>query len=320
MHNSLVNKKVLVVGASGFIGRNLTQKLLKEGARVSVLIRKNKDKNLFGNRKINYCLGDLLYYKSLLKATKGIEIVFNTSGALPYHKLSDVGYKQVNVYGVRNLMKAATKNKVKRVVHISTVGIYGNNVNNIDETTEPNPTDAYSKSKLSGERIVKKYQSKNLSTVIIRPTIAYGPYDTRPVILTLFKLVKNKFFIMIGDGKNYFHTVYVGNLVDAILLCAQKEDADGEDFIIGDDPCPKFVDLCNAIAKSMNKKISKFYIPRTLVFLVFGNFISRKLNFIMEQKRYRIDKAKKILGYKPKVDLKNGIKITYGWYKDNNLI
>src|SRR5258708_2194010 len=175
---SLKNKKILVVGASGFIGRNLVDKLCEEKAEVYILIRKKKDLKLFDSLNLRYNIGDLLDYKSLVKATKNINIVFNASGALPYHKLLDKEYWNTNVIGIENLVKASIKNKVDKFIHISTVGIYGEKALNIDEKTPVNPHGAYSTSKLEGERVIQKYKNK-IKTVIIRPTLAYGPKDTR---------------------------------------------------------------------------------------------------------------------------------------------
>src|SRR5258708_5926858 len=177
MNSLLKNKKVLVVGASGFIGRNLVDELCKEGVEVNILIRKKKDIKLFSNLKLRYFIGDLLDYKSLIKATKNTDIVFNTSGALPYHKLADIEYWNTNVVGVENLIKASIKSKVTRFIHVSTVGVYGGIAYDVTEKTQMNPWGVYSISKLEGERVVEQYKDK-IETVIIRPTLAYGPKDT----------------------------------------------------------------------------------------------------------------------------------------------
>src|SRR5260221_13957245 len=124
MTMSLKNKKVLVVGASGFIGRNLVEELIREKAVVSILIRKKSDLKLFSSTNLKCYIGDLLNYSSLSKATKSIDIVFNASGALPYHNLQDSGYWGVNVTGVENLIKASIKSRVKRFIHLFTIRIY----------------------------------------------------------------------------------------------------------------------------------------------------------------------------------------------------
>src|SRR5260221_2483673 len=316
----LKNKKVLVVGASGFIGRNLVEELIREKAVVSILIRKKSDLKLFSSTNVKCYIGDLLNYSSLSKATKSIDIVFNASGALPYHNLQDSGYWGVNVTGVENLIKASIKSRVKRFIHLSTVGIYGDIARNVSEKTQTNPDGVYSTSKLAGEKIIGKYKNK-IETVIIRPTLAYGPMDTRPVFFRLFKLIKKGIFFPIGKGDNYFHTLYVGNLIDALILSATKKGAIGEDFIIGDEPCPKFFDLEKEIFLIMGKKIPGFYIPKQLALVILGFFgKSGQVSFITDEKKYRIDKAKKKLGYKPSVSLKKGLKKTFDWYVEQNLL
>ena len=286
------------------------------------LIRKKKECFIFGDLRVQCCVGDLLDPNSLFMAMDDVDIVFNASGALPHHRLIDSDYWKINVDGVENLMQAALRRHVKKVVHLSTVGIYGEQVDNVDEKTLPNPKGAYAESKLAGETVVSGYQSDKMSTIIIRPTIAYGPGDTRPVILSLSKLIKRGVFIPIGNGKNYFHTVFIANLVDAIVMSATRKVAEGESFIVGDDPCPTIGQLWNIMTKIAEKTPPKIYIPKPIAYTFSKPFpvIARKVKFLTTNKRYKIDKAKRILGYKPQVDLTEGMAITLDWYKSRSLL
>ena len=320
MNSSLKNKKILVVGATGFIGTNLVKELVKKGALVSLLVRSKKNLNFFLELDVKYFLGDLLDYKSLVRASRGIDIVFNASGALPYHNLSEEEYWKVNVDGVENLMKGCLVNKVQRVVHVSTVGIYGNVANNVGEDGVPNPSDVYSKSKLAGEEVVKKYMRNGLESVIVRPTIAYGPHDTRPVILTLFRMIRKRIYVQIGNGRNYFHTVYVDNLVDVLILAAIKKKAANEDFIVGDDPCPTFLQFSISVAAAMKTNLPDFYIPKILADVTVGILFKKKVDFVTDIKRYKTGKVRRLLGYSPKVDLKEGVERTFEWYKTQKLV
>ncbi len=319
MANSLRGRKILVTGATGFIGRNLIDRLLLEKSNTHVLVRNSKDAANFKKMGVGAFVADLTDSKSLRKFPRGIDIVFNLAGGLPYHKLSDEEYFKINVDGVRNLMEVCIKRKVKKVVHISTVGIYGEVVKDVDEKNRPVPVGVYAKSKLAGEKIVMEY-SKKLKVVIVRPTIAYGPYDTRPVVLSIFKFLKKGFFVLIGGGENYFHTVFVSNLVDGLILAATKKSADGKDFIIADEPCLRFKDLVLTIQNAMLNNSYVLNVPIEIAKLTLGFVFPRKLDFMTATKKYRIDKAKKLLGYKPKIGLDEGVRQTLKWYKKESII
>ena len=332
MKATISRKKILVTGATGFIGSNLVRELVKKGAIVTVLIRKKKDSSKFKDVKVKIAVGDLTNYKSLEKAISRVDLIYNLAGSLPYHKLPDTSYWDANVKGVKYLMALAEKNNVKKVVHVSTVGIYGNNVNGVSELSKPNPTDVYSKSKLAGEKEIFKFKKSKVAAVIIRPTITYGPYDLRPGFLNLFRFIKKGLFIPIGNGENYFHTLYVGNLVDALILAGIKDNINGEDFIIGDDPCPRTGRIWGLMAKLTKKNLPVFYLPKYLAFFIGFSFdvLSffgiptplgvRRVNFLTEQKRYKITKARKMLGYRPKIDLASGLTKTFVWYNNQKLI
>ena len=305
---------VLVTGATGFIGSNLVKRLLKRGWKVSVFVRNRKKLEEDIQKKCKVVESDLVKFKEVNKALRDIDVVFNLAAALPHHKLPELAYWNANVNGVRNIVEASIRNKVKRLVHVSTVGIYGRSF-------------IYSKTKLEGEKIVQKYSRKGLKTVIVRPTIAYGPGDTRPGFLNLLKLIKKGIFIPIGNGENYFHTVYIDNLTDALLLVATHPKAIREDFIIGDNPVPKMKQIISIMQKVTKKKIFPYYIPVGIAFLaakIFDIFQkiglpsplnTQRVRFLTENLKFDTSKARKILGYKPRISLEKGIGYTYSWYK-----
>lgn len=326
--------RILVTGVTGFIGSNLVKRLLKEGWKVKALVRAKNNYATIKKLGVDIFIGDITDSKSVQEATKGVDVLFNCAAALPYHRFPDKDYWEVNVKGVENILKACYKSGVKRVVHISTVGIYGRTGKMaLNEEALPKPNDIYSKTKFEGEKLVwREIKRGHLHITIIRPTIGYGPGDTRPGFLDLFKLIKMGIFVPIGKGENFFHTVYVGNLVDALLLVATKKEAIGEDFVIGDEPCPTMDQIIREIARVENVSISSLYIPDNIA-LFLGRFFdlsrvlglpaplnSRRVKFMTENKRFSIEKAKKILGYKPRITLREGIKRTFEWYRKERYI
>ncbi|MDO8619178.1 MAG: NAD-dependent epimerase/dehydratase family protein [Candidatus Daviesbacteria bacterium] len=325
--------KAFVTGATGFIGSNLINRLIKDGWDIKILVRPKSINKILNNPKLKVIQGDITNLDDVKRGMQGTEIVFNVAGGLPNHKLSDQGYLDINVTGVKNILESCNEFKIKRLIHVSTVGIYGSGKNIITETSPLRLVDQYAKTKSKAEELIRTYREKfNLPVVIIRPTIGFGPRDTRPGFIDLFRLVNKGLYFPIGNGENYFHVFYIENLIDALMLAATKKEAIGEDFIIGDYPVPKMKDVIKNIYQVEGKKFPKIYIPFYLAFLAAHFFdiaqkiglpaplTSKRLTFITEDRRYDISKATKVLGYKSKVSLSEGVKRTYEWYKQNGYL
>lgn len=326
--------KVLVTGGTGFIGSNLVKRLDNRGYEIKVLIRDRSNLGKIADIGVEKIVGDLTDYDALARAVRGIDLVFNLAAGLPYHRLSDQEYRLTNVGGVKNIVDACLKRGVARLVHVSTVGVYGKTTQcGLDEKAPLVLLDAYSRTKALGDKYVFEAIKKHgLTATIIRPTIAYGPQDTRPGFSNLFALIKRKMFVPIGDGENYFHTIYVENLIDALLLAASSKNAVGEDFIVGDDPCPKMIEIIKTIAKAEQVKEPRFNIPTSVALglAVIGDLVQKlglpsplntqRVRFITQNRRYSIKKAKQLLGYKPKIGLEEGVRRTYLWYKKHGYI
>ncbi|EKD94520.1 MAG: NAD-dependent epimerase/dehydratase [uncultured bacterium] len=310
---------ILITGATGFIGGAVARRLLNTSSNVKILVRDGR-KARFSN-KITVHKGDIRDYKSVEKAFRKIDVVINCAAALPHHKLPEKDYFDINVSGVQNIVNACIAKKVGRLIHISTVGIYGSTFNkNINENSKPNPEDAYAKSKYKGEEIINNSIFKS-SSVIIRPTIAYGPGDIRPVFLRLFKMINNGINISIGGGNNYFHTVYIDNLVSIILQSIKLNQVLGKDFNVGDTVCPKMNDIVNEIIHIQHKKCVNLVIP-TKIAMIAGKLlgIERTVRFVSENRRYDTTKVRNCFKLKDDVGISVGIKRTFDWYKKNNFI
>lgn len=299
--------KILIIGAAGFIGSNLARKLSQEGHQIKSFDRRAD--------------GDICNYGQIEMATRGVDSIVNCAAILPHRKLLDKSYWDTNVKGVKNLVKACRRNGIGRLVHISTTGVFGpTGKAGVDENAKVFFEDIYTKTKHEGDKIIVKNMQK-VPSVIIRPAIAYGPGDKRPVFLRLFRMIKTGFNISIGGGKNYLHTVYIDNLIGAIYLALTKKSAIGQDFIIGDKICYKMRDITDVISKVSGKKCTNIDIPKELALLgakLLG--MERTVRFVSEDRKYKIGKAMKVLGYRPKVGLLTGMTRTHKWFKENNLV
>lgn len=319
-----------ITGATGFIGSNLIEALKKDNWDIRILTREK----VVVVEDVEVIYGDITDKNVIESAVNGVDIVFNLAAILPHQRKTKNEYFKVNVGGVKNIIEACLKYKVKRLVHVSTVGIYGSPDSKVVNERSPRKlSDYYSESKAKAEDLIFNYMRiYKLKATIIRPTIAFGPHDKRPGFSNLFKLVHKRIFIPVGDGKNYLHTIYVKNLVDALILAATSKNALGEDFIIGDDPCPTIGKIIKEIYQAEGIRAPRVYLPIFFARVIAKIFDiitklglpaplnSRRLAFITENRRYSIDKAKKVLGFKPRVGLSEAIEQTHRWYSQNGYL
>jgi dihydroflavonol-4-reductase len=310
---------VLITGANGFLGSNLEKKLSEKRWNVRVFVR-NKEKRKFA-KDTRIFFGDIREKKSLRNAVRGVDTVINCAAILPHAKLPEKELWDVNVSGVKNVVNVCINEKVNKLVHISTAGIYGSNLNGIvSEKTKPNPEDYYAQTKFEAEKVIQG-SSMKLRSVIIRPTIAYGPEDVRPVFLRLFRMINKRLKIYVGDGSNFLHTIYIENLTNAIASAINKRGVGGEDFIVGDKVCPTMKEIMNTISEVEHKECININLPKIPALLA-GKIsgMEKTVKFISESRKYSVRKAMHLLDAKLDIGLKLGMEKTYKWYKKNNLL
>lgn len=322
--------KVLVTGATGFTGRALALKLNKLGHEVRALVRNPKKANFDNNSDYEIIEGDIADQKVIDKAVEGVESVFNIAAMFREGGVSDQAYYDVHVNGTMNLLNSSKKFGVKRFVHCSTGGVHGHIEHPpADENYRYSPGDIYQVTKLEGEqKAFEFYKETKLPLSVIRPTPIYGPGDMR--LLKLFKMAQQPITILLGNGKMFYHLVYVDDLVDGIILASQKEEAIGEAFLIGGNEVPSLNELIDTIAEKIGASKSKIHLP-ALPVQIAGTICEkiciplginppiyrRRVDFFTKSRAFDISKAKKLLGYNPKFSLEDGIGKSADWYKLN---
>lgn len=327
--------KVLVTGATGFIGQALTRKLLERGESVVVLVRDPLKFAALGLDVDDVVCGDITDLAAVERATRGVSIVYAIAGTFREPGLSDERYREVNVESVRTMHEAAKRNGVKRIVHCSTCGIHGSiDGTPADETHPVRPVGIYEQTKADGERLALELGARNgVEVTALRPTPVYGPGDTR--LLKLFKLATRRPIVMIGDGTAGYHLVYIEDLTDAFILAASSPAANGEAFLIGGPEIPSLNEILQTLA-SMNghgDAGNVIRIPAKPVWLagwlceamcrplgVDPPLHRRRVEFFMNNRAYNIEKAKTVLGYRPKVGIEDGLRRTAEWYRGRGLL
>ncbi len=334
MERSKVN--VLITGGTGFIGSRLGLRCLEKDHSVLILGQENTPAESY-NRKLMEEKGARIHLVSvtqkelLPEMLKDIDIVYHLAAAQHEVNVPDQRFRDVNVQGTANLLEASVTAGVRRFVHGSTIGVYGPGMEGrIDESSPLQPDNIYGKTKLEGENVVLSFKDR-LPVVILRIPETYGPGDRR--LLKLFKAIRKGVFIMIGDGKNLHHLIYIDDLIDAFSLAAENPDAIGNIFVVAGEEPVTTNEMVAVIAARMGTGIPGYRVPLSaLLFLgyvmektclPFGikpPIYRRRMDFFRKNFAFSQEKAKRILGFQPKRGFAEGISHTADWYRSMELL
>ncbi len=326
-------KRIVITGASGFVGRKLTEALSGMGYKLRVFVRDDKYEEFFRKHNAEIYTGDIRDPEIPDWLLDGVCGVFHLASIVQKAGIPDSEFWETHVTATRRLLQAAAKNRVGRFVHCSTIGVLGHIENPpADEDTPYNATDIYQVTKAEGEKVALEWNGANgLSVCVVRPAAVYGPGDTR--MLKLFKYIANGKFKMIGDGKTLIHPVYVDDLVDGMILAYRSPKATGRVYILGGEKYVTLTEWVAAIAREANVKPSTVYLPyepiKAVAMLceavckplrIEPPIFRRRVDFFVKNRAFSIARAKGELGYRPKVDIHEGAGRTLGWYKDHQLL
>jgi len=323
------NRCVLVTGATGFVGSHVTERLVRDGAHVRVLVRDPRKLIESLRDRVEVVRGDLLQPDCFSAATADCEVVFHVAGWLSTPNRLEIAHA-VNVTATRQLAEAARLNGVRRFISTSSIAVYGPVASGtIDETWPHWPVYAYAETKSLGERAALETATDSFGVTVLRPAMIYGPrgdaWTTLPV-----QLAQRGLPMLIGGGHGFSHPVYVDNLVDAYLLAATRAEAIGEAFTICDCDVPwrefygRYAKMAGRPARSMPVAIA--------IAAAFGVEIAAKvagrlprvsramLGFTTGQCRFSTDKAKRLLGWEPNVSLDEGLRRTETWLCESGTI
>jgi nucleoside-diphosphate-sugar epimerase len=324
--------KTLVTGASGFTGNNLCRRLVEQGEQVVAFVRPTSNTADLQAIGVDCRKIDIKNGSEVKDNFSDISKVYHIAAAYRTEHRDPEEFRLVNVEATRILLNAAKLFSVNRFVHCSTVGVQG-------EIEDPpaseeyrfKPGDHYQISKLEGEILAREYFSNGLPGVVVRPVGIYGPGDTR--FLKLFRPINKGMFIMIGSGDVLYHMTYISDLVEGILLCGTKDEALGGVFTVAGEEYTTIRELVNRIADALNKPHPRWRIPFLPVYAgavacdtvcryldIEPPIYPRRVEFFYKDRAFSIEKAKKILGYVPKVGLREGLASTAAWYKEKGLI
>jgi nucleoside-diphosphate-sugar epimerase len=309
----------LVTGGTGLVGRALVERLLKTGRRVRLFVRRiPTDPWLAENPNIELMIGDLGDQSIVAKAVAGTTSVFHLGAAL---RGTTEEFDRGTIVGTRNIVDAAQRHAVSKVVYVSSLSVLhalagdSRSIITEDWPLEPSPQlrGNYSRTKLEAERIVlEAVREKGLGAVILRPAEVLG--DGPPRMSAGVALQFGKRLVVLGDGRSLVPMIYVGDLVDALLLAEESPIRDGSVFHLVDSAEITQNDLIARFRDSTDDDLRVIHAPRWLVRLAglagdcLGAITRRRLPISSYRlgsasavRRFNCDRAARILKWTPRV-------------------
>lgn len=327
------DRKIAVTGATGFLGSHLCERLLRDGYPVSILARDPQKARALEGRVANTVIGDITDPGALAELVSGAEIVVHLVSNFRTASGPPESYVQTNLRGTENVLEAARAAGVRRLVHCSTIGVHGHvRSTPADEQSPYHPGDLYQQTKMEAELACRREMDKGgMEIVIVRPCSMYGPGDLR--MLKMFRMLAKRRFFLIGPCRENFHAVYIDDIVEGFMRAITTPGIAGETFIIGG---PRYLPLGEYIetaARAVGAPPPRVRFPYSL-------FISaawlcemicvplriepplhrRRVRFFRNNRAFSIDKARRLLGYEPAVDLEEGMRRTVAWYRENGYL
>ena len=319
----LMQKKVLITGGAGFLGVHLSRYLLSKGYKVIQLdVASPTAEDLKG--KVENITADIKSPEDINQALKEVDFVVHAAAALPIQHSKKAIFEN-NIDGTKNVLEAALKNNVKRLVFISSTAVYGVPRHLPErENDKIFPIGFYGESKIAGEKLCIRYQKKGLSVNILRPKTFLGPERLGVFTLWFEAIYNNKPVFILGNGNNLYQLLEVQDLCSAIEN-ALTTKTDGEIFNVGTDKFGTWKQDLGALikhAKSKSKiigfpvKPSQFALS-ILEFLNLSPIVAWHYKTLPVNSYVDINKAKTILSFKPSKSNQDILIESYDWYKKN---
>lgn len=319
LRNMLSGKTVLITGADGFIGSHLTERLVKEGAKVRALSQYNSFNNwgwledVDCKNDIEVVCGDVRDAAYIKHISKNVDVIFHLAAliAIPYSYIAPESYIDTNIKGTMNVCQAALDNNIEKVIVTSTSEVYGTaKYVPIDEKHPKQPQSPYSATKIGADAIAKSFNNAfDLPVVIARPFNTYGPRQSaRAVIPTIItQIAVGKKHIMLGDTTPTRDFNYVKDTCSGFVALANCNQAVGEEINIGSNYEISISDTLGLIKNIMNSDV-EFVTDKERV---------RPKNSEVNRLWCDNTKIKKLTGFEPQYNIKKGLEETIEWFSNS---
>ena len=327
--------KILITGASGFIGSFIVEEALKRGFETWAAIRKSSSKEYLQDERIHFIELNLSSKAQLIEQLRPHQFDYVVHAAGVTKCLNKADFRRINTEGTKNLVDALLdlQMPLKRFVFLSSLSVFGAikeqlPYDEIREDDTPKPNTEYGRSKLEAERYIDSIGSR-LPYTILRPTGVYGPREKDYFMMA--KSIKQHIDFAVGYQRQDITFVYVTDVVQAVFLALEKGET-GRKYFLSDGQVYQSTTFSDLIHEELGRPwwlriTAPVWVLRVVTF--FGEYIGHmtgkvtalnndKYN-ILRQRNWRcdIEPARRELGFEPKVQLKEGVKTTIQWYKDH---
>ena len=327
--------KILITGASGFIGSFIVEEALKRGFETWAAVRKSSSRAFLTDERIHFIELNLSSKEQLVEQLKGQQFDYVVHAAGVTKCLNKADFRRINTEGTRNLVDALLdlQMPLKRFVFLSSLSVFGAikeqlPYDEIREDDTPKPNTEYGRSKLEAEKYIDSIGSR-LPYIILRPTGVYGPREKDYFMMA--KSIKQHIDFAVGYQRQDITFVYVTDVVQAVFLALEKGET-GRKYFLSDGQVYQSTTFSDLIHEELGRPwwlriTAPVWVLRVVTF--FGEYIGHmtgkvtalnndKYN-ILRQRNWRcdIEPTRHELGFEPKVQLKEGVKTTIQWYKDH---
>lgn len=322
---------ILITGGNGLLGHHLVAALQDRGDRPRVLALPSDDTSWLDQRGVAVFRGDITRSHTLTEPIEGVEAVFHLAGMMGlWRPMED--YHAVNVTGTENVCRAALELGVRRLVHVSSWTVYGMALG--EPAREEFPMrpfrEPYAVTKAAGDRVVQRWIGEHkLPAVIVRPGTFFGPGDRLHFGRMADRIAAGR-GVVIGGGDNALPFVYVTDVVQGLLLALDKQSAVGRAYNISNDSPLTQQAFLSAIADELGVRAPRLHVPYPALYAA-GSLAEGCAALIRSQRkppvtrlgvklfgtdnRHAIDRARRELGYSPKVSLREGVSLSAAWYR-----
>jgi nucleoside-diphosphate-sugar epimerase len=320
---------VLVTGAAGFLGSHVAGLLVERGEVPRVLVRPGESPAAVADSDVEIRWGDLADDTAMEAAVRGVECVLHCAARTgPWGPKAE--YERTNVRALETLVRLAMAAGVRRVVHVSSITVHGNDVRGTaDESAplrdEPNP---YSRSKVAGERLLERMiREEGAPVTIVRPGWIYGPGD-RASFGRLAQMIASGRMIVVGRGENHLPLIYVRDAARGVVLAGEADQAAGRSYLLVNDEPVTQRDFIGAIAAELDVPAPTRHLPYKVALSLgavaetVGRLARRTqpppvmrygMQLLGGENRFVIERARDELGFEPLVDLTEGVRRSVAW-------
>jgi nucleoside-diphosphate-sugar epimerase len=324
--------KVLVTGASGFLGSHIAEQLAAAGHDVRVLVRQTSSRSFLAGFAHEIALGDVTDAASLPAAVAGVDAVVHAAALVKAR--NEAEFHAINTQGTQNLLLAVAQAApdLKRFVYISSLAAHGpspdGNPRPVD--AQPMPLTAYGRTKLAGENLTRASRIGPRSVIFRMPAI-YGPRD--PALLPFFLLAKRRVAPLLMGGRNRISIIYAEDAAGAVVQALTAEaNVAGKTYSPEDGEVYAWRDLLAAVEEAVGHKALRIPAPRWTFSLAalgseaFGLLTRRAVSLTREKVREMAQASwvcssadlQRDLGWEPTVEIREGATLTAGWYRANH--